>query len=92
MIWISQWLCPERHCSIAMAWDDTEETREAIEEKGEAVYARGSINRYCGICRGDLHVVHGRTKFNTIDEAMGPLLEMERANMTSRTRLMAERN
>jgi hypothetical protein len=92
MIWITQWLCPKRHCSIALAWDDKEETREAIEEKGEAIYARGSINRYCGICAGDLHVEHGRTKFKTMDEAAAPLAATEIANLTARARFVAERN
>jgi hypothetical protein len=84
MIWISQWLCPERHCSIALAWDDKEATSEAIEEKGEGIYAMGSINRHCGICGGDLQVEHGRTKFKTMDEAMGPLKEQEAQQLLAR--------
>jgi hypothetical protein len=92
MIWISQWLCPKRHCSIALAWDEEEETEESIERKGEEIYASGSINRHCGICGGGLHVEHEKTIFKTLAEGGGPLKEQERANIQTLAWLQASRN
>jgi hypothetical protein len=84
MIWITQWLCPQRHCSIALAWDDLLTTAEAIEAQGESFYTSGAINRTCGICGGELHVEHGRTVFKTMDEAMPSLALLQSANLRAR--------
>jgi hypothetical protein len=48
MIWITQWLCPSRHCSIAIPWDDQTKTSKEVEEKGEDLYQRGVLKRRCG--------------------------------------------
>lgn len=85
MIWITQWLCPQRHCSIGFAWDDTETTPEEAEKKGEEIYKSGAINRYCGICGGELHVEHGETAFKTMEEASPVLLLLQEANLRART-------
>lgn len=84
MIWVTQWLCPQRHCSIAFAWDDKETTAEEIVKKGEDIYQSGAINRYCGICDGDLHVEHGRTRFETMEEAAPMLLLLQEGNLRAR--------
>lgn len=83
MIWITQWLCPSRHCAIALAWDDREQTAEDVEEKGEQVFRQG-VNRWCGICGQRLHVEHGRTPFKTMEEAKPQLKRLERANLLAR--------
>lgn len=85
MIWITQWLCTSRHASIALVWDDSETTAEEIEAKGEDLYSRKVINRWCGICHGELHVEHGRTKFKTVAEALHPVKAIEQANTLART-------
>ena len=84
MIWITQWLCPSRHCAIAIAWDDQELTAEEAERQGEQAFTQG-INRWCGICGGSLHVEHGRTRFKTIAEALPHLRRIERANLIARS-------
>lgn len=84
MIWITQWLCPSRHASIALVWDDSETTAQEIEERGEDLYCRGVINRWCGICRGELHVEHGRTGFKTMEEALPRVKAIEQANTVTR--------
>jgi len=85
MIWITQWLCTSRHCSIALAWDDKETTSKKVEEEGEGIYRRGVVvNRWCGICGGELHVEHGRTRFKAMDEAMAHLKALEKANLAAR--------
>lgn len=83
-IWITQWLCAQRHCSIALAWDDTSDNAGGIVAKGEQLYASGAINRYCGICGGDLTPEHGRTKWQTLDEAVGPIAEVQQLQISSR--------
>lgn len=85
MIWISQWLCPERHCAIAVAWNDQETTAKEAERQGEQAFAKGIVNRWCGICGGSLHVEHGRTRFKTMDEALPRIKEIEQANLLARS-------
>ena len=91
MIWITQWLCPQRHASIALAWDDQETSSMEIEKRGEEIYNSGAINRWCGICCGELHSEHGRTRFQTMDEAKPFLKECERANAEARA-ILGNRN
>lgn len=83
MIWITQWLCPSRHCAIAVAWDDRELTADQAEERGEQAFV-GGFNRWCGICGQSLHLEHGRTRFNTMAEANPHLERLERANRLAR--------
>lgn len=84
MIRITQWLCPERHCSIAYVWDDQENTPGEIEARGERLYSDGVIRRHCGICGGDLHVEHGVTKFETLEEAQPEVERVQELNLQTR--------
>lgn len=84
MIWLTQWLCPNRHTSIALAWDDQSTTAEQIEEEGESIYKKGLLNHWCGICRGELHVEHGRTRFKTMEEAQPYLERIQQAYLVAR--------
>ncbi len=85
MIWLTQWLCPNRHAAIAVAWDDQEDTAETAERRGEELFARGILNRWCGICSGQLHVENHATAFATLEEAMPYLKAIEGANLLART-------
>lgn len=81
MIWITQCLCERRHCLMAGAWDDTEVTREqGIRETREQIASMmqsGDLNR-CRICHSTkFHYESGRTKWQTMEEAAGPLAESE---------------
>ena len=80
MIMLSQWLCEKRHCSIGFLWDDRAETRQSIEERGEALYQSGKINRYCAICFEGLHVEHMQTNFRSVDEASPHVADLELRN------------
>jgi len=84
MIWITQWLCPSRHCAIAVAWDDQEATAQNAEHQGEQVFSQG-FNRWCGICGGNLHVEHGSTAFKTMEEALPHIKAIEKANLQARS-------
>ena len=88
MIILSQWLCPHRHCSIAVVWDDAVNTKEEMEEKGEGLYKSGQINRRCGLCCGDLSPEHRGSVFSTIEEAEPWLRLFERHMMAKRAMLL----
>ena len=92
MIWLSQWVCADRHCSIALLWDDGGETREGIEAQGEAFYNRKVIHRYCGICGGALHLEHALTRFATMEEALPVVEVVQEANLATRRFLEDRRN
>jgi hypothetical protein len=65
--------------------------RPAIEAEGEKYYSSGKLNRHCSICGSALHVEHGRRRFTTIDEALGPLRAQERAMIDALTSVVQDR-
>lgn len=83
-IFISQWLCPRWHCSIAIMWDGAKTTAAAVEERGEVFYSSGAIRRVCGICDGALQVEHAPTAFQTMAEAARAGKDIEQANLATR--------
>ena len=87
MIWISQWLCPVRHCSIVIAWDKNITTAEEVEKNGEKIFSSGQLNRRCGLCGGALHVAHGQSIFDTLEEAEPYLRLFEQRQMAMRASL-----
>ena len=93
MINITQWLCPKRHCSIALVWDDEATTAEEIAQDGEGFYERGLVNRLCGICRSTkLTMEHRATTFKTMDEALPTVKKTQEANMAARVILDSRRS
>jgi hypothetical protein len=56
------------------------------EEEGEEVFRRG-LNRICALCGEGLHVEHGRTKFQSLAEAVPHLKRIEAANLATRRML-----
>lgn len=78
---VTQWLCPSRHCSIALLWDSVQTTAEQVEQQGEEVYAKGALKRWCGICGGPLTVEHRQSRFHTVEEAEPHFKVLERANL-----------
>jgi hypothetical protein len=91
MIWITQWLCPERHCCIALAWDDALTNEQEAAKKGEELFQSGVLISWCGICNGKLHIEHERTDFKTMEEAMPSLVLTEIANAFAR-KILQRRN
>ena len=83
-IWLSQWLCPKRHCSIAFAWDDGQTTRQEVEERGRRLYQEGAVNPWCGICGQGVQVEHAPTRFKTLEEARPHLERLQRENLLAR--------
>lgn len=87
MIWITQFLCPNRHTSIAVAWDEADSTKEEVEKEGEKFYSGGGANRWCGLCGEGLHVEHGRSVFRTLEEAEPVLRAFEQMQLAARAQL-----
>lgn len=89
MIWLSQWLCPRRHCSIGLAWNDTSDTSDHVERSGEELFTSGVLTRRCGICGGKLAVTHSRSRFATMDEARPALEQLQQEQFRTRQVLQA---
>ncbi|HUU62347.1 MAG TPA: hypothetical protein VMX96_00255 [Dehalococcoidia bacterium] len=49
------------------------------------VFSKETLNRWCGVCGGELHVEHGRTKFRTMEEALPQIKAIEEANLRTRS-------
>ena len=93
-VWITQCLCPQRHCILATAGEADNE-REA--EELVAVPLRkhiggllkaGTINPWCGLCHAKAETWHyelGRTRFGSLDEAKPALMEEEAKQMLTRS-------
>lgn len=90
MIHIVQCLCPDRHCIMAVAYDDAVTDGEEAQRKlqgviKQAVDAGGVINPWCGICQSrDFYYEDGVTRFRTMEEAMPALEQGQRDQLASR--------
>ena len=85
MIWISQWLCPKRHCLVGLGWDDEVDTQDAMRDQGEKLFEDTVFNRWCGICGSrDIQVEHGQTKFRDMEEAEAAIRVVEASNAVAR--------
>jgi len=86
MIYLTQLLCPQRHCVLAAVWDESDNTAREVESQlreqfREAVQTR-QINPYCGLCRSEtLHCEHGRTPWATLREALPHIQAAEREQL-----------
>lgn len=67
-IWLTQWLCPKRHCAITLAWSSEDHTEEDIVAQGERVFSSRVLNRHCGICGGSLTPESSVTMWKTLRE------------------------
>lgn len=88
-VWISQMLCPARHCALAAAWLDDESHPKTAAEQLRASAALLGQGDLCGICGGRLSIEHARTRFATMAEALPELRASERRNPETRRRLDA---
>ncbi len=94
---ITQCLCPDRHCIIAIVWKEPDHTKDSAEAHLKSLMDEmtnlGVLNPWCGICNSrDLHCEDGITKFQSIKEAMPFLKELEAQQIRSMIALTAQRN
>lgn len=73
--YLTQWLCVNRHCAIALAWEPPQD-EETVLAHGRELFASGLIKDHCGICGGALTPETGKLRFATVAEAQ-PYLEQE---------------
>jgi hypothetical protein len=86
-VWISQCLCPARHCIMATAGEAAtylqarREVEDPLREKlTTAMREDGVINPWCGICKADVATwiyETRRLRFRTMDEAIPELRKLE---------------
>jgi len=96
-VWIAQCLCPQRHCIMALAFNEA--TTSVVLAKANLAAAvhnaikDGELDPWCGLCRSpDFDIEAGRTPFRTLVEAEPHLREIERMNLASRDYLKREAN
>jgi len=93
-VYITQCLCPARHCIIAHAREGEDVTpeaaREALAHVVDFLIAQKIIKSECGICgapRARFHFEDARTRFETLAEAEPQMREVEEANARARAML-----
>jgi hypothetical protein len=86
MIWLTQVLCPSRHCVVGACWDDTQVTHEFIEQQLDEAFGTGKLNRWCGICGSrDIKTEHAQApRFKTLEEIADFARFIERKQLESR--------
>jgi predicted ATPase len=85
---IVQYLCPDRHCILAAAYDDRLNNGDEVQKQMQEFMNQNVFNKLCAICASDkLRFEDAPTKFATMDEAKPVLDELERLNMKTRVQL-----
>jgi hypothetical protein len=98
VIHITQYLCPQRHAILAVAWDDAqmapEDAQREFELKVELLHTTGVLRRRCEICVQDvpLHFEDSITRFRTMVEAAPHLAAEQAKQFATRQFLKAGRN
>jgi hypothetical protein len=95
-VWITQCLCPQRHCILAAAGQaDSRSAAEAtlkaplVEQIAELLATR-ELNPWCGLCgrmAGTWRYELARTRFRTMDEAWPELKKLESEQQLAAHRL-----
>lgn len=86
MIYLTQLLCPQQHCLIAVAWDEDEQSAPVAEallcEGFQDAVKRGNLNPFCGLCRSEtLHCESRVSGWRTLEEALPHLLRAEQEQL-----------
>lgn len=84
---LTQWLCPSRHCSFALPWDDAVTTAETMVEVGNDLAREAGINPYCGICGAPIAPESAPTGFATVASAIVALADSQTEQLRSRRTL-----
>ena len=100
MIHILQLLCPQRHCFVAVAWDDAAQTLagasvQLANAKVQLLGGRGAEGFVCAICGSTtFHTEDGVTRWETMSEAAPHLMASMRDQLLTREMLAhsADRN
>lgn len=87
---ITQCLCPDRHCIMAIVWKEPDFTPETAIRKLEGIVsdmiAKKTLNPWCGLCNSrTLKCEDGVTRFKTIEEAMPVIKRVELMQQVGRS-------
>lgn len=86
MIWLAQLLCPERHAIIAVPFEEGQ--GDPMIAQAEEVFKTDLLYRRCGICGStQLKWERGRTRFQTIEQALVELKKLHEDQMATRAYL-----
>jgi len=94
---ITQCLCPQRHCMLAMAWEEPHMTPKKAESTLQEIIdggvARGLLRKCCGVCgSSELRCEDGLTQFDSLEEAEGEIVRLQAENLKTRRMLDALKN
>lgn len=89
-VYLIQLLCPKRHCVIASAFEEGQNTPDKVIEAMKQQMKKNHINPWCGLCGSPkLNFEVAKTKFDSLVEA-GPVLFEEQMKQMI-TRALAEK-
>jgi len=89
MIWLTQFLCPSRHCAFGAVWDDETQSRDEIERDLRAQTRAAGLVEECGICGAAVTPEHRALPGMTMEQALPIAKELQQANLASRALLDA---
>jgi len=70
VIRLVQWLCPQRHCIVAVAYDPEHQDHDAAIAQMESFVAAANVLPHCGLCGSkSLFYDDQPTKFETMQQA-----------------------
>jgi hypothetical protein len=93
-VWITQCLCPQRHCIVAAAGEaeDQADAEEAVDKplrlKVAAMLKSEAVNPWCSMCKARLETWRyetRRTRFRSMEEAEPALRQEEAAQAVTRS-------
>lgn len=90
MVKIVQMLCPQRHCILAIAYEENAGNFVQQCNEIEDIIQKTPLNRWCGICGSrDLKFEEGTTPWRTMAEALPYFKANEEACIATRQMMAA---
>lgn len=93
MIHLIQWLCPSRHCLVAVAYDPQQDTHDQAVAKLETLATNAGVLPLCALCGSKaLFYDDQPTRFENMEEAFPYLAAAQAANVYTHMMMKALRN
>lgn len=93
MIHLIQWLCPSRHCLVAVAYDPQQQTHDQAVAQLEKLAADAGVLPLCALCGSKaLFYDDQPTHFKDMQEAYPYLAAAQAANVFTHMMMKASRN
>jgi hypothetical protein len=97
-VYLAQIKCPNNHCiaaagGLADSLENAQRIGEAVMGEFKELVGAGKLNYECGLCGSrSLRIDVAPTRFTTMEEARGPLFEMQMRQMTTAAMFHGSRN